>query len=151
MVRKSLAWPPSVWTQPTICRHRSVEQLADEHVFVRWNRGLFTAIRNQVVLRRNYRKYISKQRATEELGRICGKESETVKLITATCEQLTPTEYVEIHDGIAKIIHQTLAEAAKLNGDKSPYYKYTPASVLENENFPAVLESQHTYAKNNNF
>jgi len=38
-------------------------------------------------------------------------------------------------DGLAKIIHQKLAEAAESIDDKSPYYKYTPASVLENENF----------------
>jgi len=28
-----------------------------------------------------------------------------------------------------------LAEAAELIDDRSPYYKYTPANVLENENF----------------
>ena len=39
-----------------------------------------------------------------------------------------------INDGLAKIIHQKLAEATELIEDKSPYYKYTPASVLENEN-----------------
>ena len=33
------------------------------------------------------------------------------------------------------VIHQKLAEAAELTDDKSPYYKYTPAHVLENENF----------------
>ena len=54
---------------------------------------------------------------------------------TAACEQLAPTEYVKRHDGLAKIIHQKLAEAAELIDDKSPYYKYTPANVLENENF----------------
>jgi hypothetical protein len=36
---------------------------------------------------------------------------------------------------IAKVIHQKLAEAADLIEDKSPYSKYTPASVLENDNF----------------
>jgi len=36
---------------------------------------------------------------------------------------------------VARIIHQKLAEAAELIDDKSPYYRYTPASVLENENF----------------
>jgi len=46
-----------------------------------------------------------------------------------------PTEYVKRHDGLAKIIHQKLAEEAKLIDGKSPYYKYTPASALENENF----------------
>jgi len=36
---------------------------------------------------------------------------------------------------VSKIIHQKLAQTAELIEDKSPYYKYTPASVLENENF----------------
>jgi len=72
---------------------------------------------------------------TDELCRKCGKESETIQHITAACEQLASSEYVKRHDGLAKIIHQKLAEADELIEDKSPYYKYTPASVLENENF----------------
>jgi len=51
------------------------------------------------------------------------------------CEQLAPTKYVKRRDGLAKIIHQKLAEAAELIDNKSPYYKYTPANVLENVNF----------------
>jgi hypothetical protein len=55
---------------------------------------------------------------------------------TAASEQLAPTEYVKRHDGLAKVIRQQLAEVAELIEDKSPcYYKYTPASVLENDNF----------------
>ena len=65
--------------------------------------------------------------------------------MTAACEQLAPTEYVKRHDGLAKIIHQKLAEAAELIDDKSPYYKYGEWK------FEAVLESQHTYGQNNNF
>ena len=74
-----------------------------------------------------------KQPYTEDLCRSCGKESETIQHITAACEKLASTEYVMRHDGLAKIIHQKLAEAAEFIDDKSPYYKYTPASVLENE------------------
>ena len=40
MVPKSLAWPLSVGPQPTIYRHRSVEQMTDKSGFVRRNRGL---------------------------------------------------------------------------------------------------------------
>ena len=72
---------------------------------------------------------------TDEPCRRCGKESETIQHITAACEQLTPTDYVKRHDGLAKIIHQKLAEAAKLIEDKSPYIKYTPDNVMENEHF----------------
>ena len=76
-----------------------------------------------------------KQPDAEELCRRCGKESETIQHITAACEQLAPTEYEKRHGGLATTIHQKLAEAAKLIDYKSPYYKYTPVNVLENENF----------------
>ena len=97
--------------------------------------GFLTAIQDQVIVTRNYKKYILKQPDTKELCRRCGEESETIQHITAACEQLAPTEYVKRHDGLAKIIHQKLAEAAEMIDDKSPYYKFRPASVLENENF----------------
>jgi len=55
-----------------------------------------------------------KQPDTGELCR-CGKESETIQQhITAACEQLAATECVKRHDGLAKIIHQELTEAAEL-------------------------------------
>jgi len=87
------------------------------------------------MLTRNSKKYIWKQPHIDELCRRCGKESETIRHITAACEQLAPTEYVKRHDGLAKVIHQKLAETAELIEDRSPYYKYTPANVLENDNF----------------
>jgi len=58
-----------------------------------------------------------KQPDTEELCRRCGKESETIQHITAACVQLAPTEYVKRHDGLAKIIHQKLVEAAGLSDE----------------------------------
>ena len=66
--------------------------------------------------------------------RRCGKESEINQHITAAREQLASTEYVQRHDGLAKVILQKLAEAAELIEDKSPYYKSRPANVLENKN-----------------
>jgi len=42
---------------------------------------------------------------------------------------------VKRHNGLARVIHQKLAEAAELIDHKRPHYKYTPANVLENENF----------------
>jgi hypothetical protein len=71
----------------------------------------------------------------DELFWRCGKESETIQHITALYEQLAPTEFVKRHDGLAKDIHQKLAGATELTEDKSPYYKYTAANVLENDNF----------------
>ena len=109
--------------------------MADKCGFVHRNRGFLIAIEDQVILTRNYKKYILKQPDTDELCRRCGKGLETIQRITAACEQLAPTEYVNRHDGLAKVIYQKLAKAAEMIDDKSPYYKYTPANALENENF----------------
>jgi hypothetical protein len=43
MVSKSLTWLTSVQPQPTICRHRSVEQMADKHGSVCQNKGLLNS------------------------------------------------------------------------------------------------------------
>jgi hypothetical protein len=93
-----------------------------------------TDITTTITIIINYKKYILKQTPAVKLCRICGKESETIQQITAVCEQLAHTEYVKRHDGLAKIIHQKLEEAAEMTEDKSSYYKYTPANVLENDN-----------------
>ena len=101
--------------------------------FVRRNRGLFDSNAGPSHTKKKLQKYILKQPDTGELCRRCWKESEIIQHTTAACEQLAPTEYVKRHDGLAKIIHQKLAEAAELIDDKSPHYKYTPVNVLENE------------------
>jgi hypothetical protein len=97
--------------------------------------GFLTAIQDQVILTRNYKKYILKQPNFDELRRRCGKESETSQHITAACEQQASTEYVKRHDGVAKVIHQKLGEAAELIEDRSLYHNYTPANILKNDNF----------------
>jgi len=50
--------------------------------------GFLTAIQDQVIPTRNYKKYIFKQPYIDEMCRRCGKESETIQRITAACEQL---------------------------------------------------------------
>ena len=118
----------------TICRHRSVEQMADKRGFFCRNRGLFNnntgPSHTNNKLQEIYFEAAKHRWAVQKMR----KEPETIQHITAACEQMAPTEYVKRHDGLAKVIHQKLAEAADLNEDKSPYYKYTPASVLENDN-----------------
>ena len=89
------------------------QQYADIEAMNKWltnadlfpeKEGFLTAIQDQVILTRNYKKYILKQPDTDEVCRRCGKESETIQHITAACEQLATTEYVKRHDGLVKII-----------------------------------------------
>jgi hypothetical protein len=67
--------------------------------------GFLTAIQDQVILTRNYMKYILKQPNIDELCRGRGKEPETIQHITAACEELASTEYVKRHGSVAKVIH----------------------------------------------
>ena len=48
--------------------------------------GFLTKIQDQVILTRNYKKYILKQPDTDELCTRCGRESETIQHIAAACE-----------------------------------------------------------------
>jgi hypothetical protein len=89
--------------------------------------GFLTATQDPVITTRNYKKYILTQQNNDKPCR-SGKDSNTIQHITAACEQLTPTEYLKRRDGLAKIIHQKLAEVAELIEEKTPYYKYTPAN-----------------------
>jgi hypothetical protein len=128
---------------------RHPHDLSQEHVDVeasnKWltnadlfaeTEGFLTAIQEQVILTTNYKKYIFfKQPNIDEVCRRCGKEPETIQHITAACEQLAPTEYIKRDDGVAKVIHQKLAEAAELIECKCPYYRYKPANVVENDSF----------------
>ena len=68
--------------------------------------GILTAVQDQVILNRNYKKYVLKQPNVDMLCRRFGKESETIQHITAACEQLARTDYLKRHDGLAKFIHK---------------------------------------------
>jgi ribosomal protein L37E len=87
------------------------------------NRWLFNSNTGPSYTKRNYKKYILKQPNIDEMCRRCGKEPETVQHITAACEQLAPTECIRRHDGVAKVIHQKLAEAVELTEHKCPHYR----------------------------
>ena len=93
------------------------------------------AIQDQVILTKNYLKYIVKDRAVEDdKCRKCMSGSETIQHITAGCPTLAHTEYLHRHNCVAKIIHQELAHNLKLIDSATPYYQYSPEVVLENEN-----------------
>jgi hypothetical protein len=68
--------------------------------------GFLTATQDQVIPTRNYKKYILKQPHFDEMCRRCGKESETIRHITAACEQRAPSECVKRHDGLDQVMRQ---------------------------------------------
>ena len=95
--------------------------------------GFMLAIQDQVINTRNYRKHILHDNTVTDKCRRCNIDSETIQHITSGCRLLAHTDYLHRHNQIANIIHQQLALDNKLITARTPYYKYTPDSVLENE------------------
>lgn len=92
--------------------------------------GFMLGIQDQVIDTRNYRKFIIKDN-TSDLCRHCHSASETIQHITGACRSITQTDYKHRHDQVAAIIHQYLAFKYSLITEKTAYYKYTPAIILE--------------------
>ncbi|XP_060518311.1 uncharacterized protein LOC132697066 [Cylas formicarius] len=98
--------------------------------------GFITAIQDESIATRNYKKYVQKIRIDDDKCRMCGRVPETIEHVTAGCQTLAPSEYTKRHNLTANIVHQELAMLCNLGeGKYSPYFKYIPAPVLENENY----------------
>lgn len=93
------------------------------------------SIQDQVINTKNYKKYIIKDTSIlNDKCRKCHAQPETIQHITGACTTLTQTDYTHRHNQVTNIIHQKLAIKHKLIQDtKTPYYKYTPETILENE------------------
>lgn len=95
--------------------------------------GFMIAIQDQVINTRNYQKHILKLSIPTDTCRACHQHTETIQHITSSCKTITQTQYKHRHDQVAKIIHQKLAQKYDLTQDNTPYYKYTPTTILESE------------------
>lgn len=98
--------------------------------------GFVMAIQDQVVATKNYMKFIVKDKNTpNDTCRQCSAAPETIQHITSGCRTLSATDYTHRHNQVAKIIHRRLALQHKLIPSAPPYYEYTPAAILENEDY----------------
>ena len=98
--------------------------------------GFLLAIQDQVIATRNYLKHIIIIKDTSTQDDKCRKynlTSETIDHITAGCKILAGTEYTDKHNIAIKIIHKALTNKYELENNTTPYYKYTPTTIIENE------------------
>lgn len=83
---------------------------------------------------------------------MCGASEETVQHIISACTCLAPTSYLDRHNNVAKILHQEICKVANLIRGDTPYYKYNPAPVRENENWKICwdipVQTDHTVLHN---
>jgi hypothetical protein len=98
--------------------------------------GFMIAIQDEVIATKNYRKFIMRDsQLPDDKCRKCNAASETMQHILGGCGVLSQTEYKALHDTMGKIIHRALALHHKLLPQPvESYYKYTPTTILENDN-----------------
>lgn len=112
----------------------SVQWLTSKQLFME-TEGFITAIQDNIIATRNYKKYIQKIPIENDKCRMCQTTSETIEHIISGCQTLANTEYLKRHNLTSNIIHQKLAHFCHLKEDEVPYYKYIPEPVLENTEY----------------
>ncbi|XP_071052122.1 uncharacterized protein [Onthophagus taurus] len=66
--------------------------------------------------------------------RICNNKEESLDHIMAGCTMLAPTQYLDRHNSVAKILHKEIIKKYLAeHDDPNPYYQYEPRPVTENE------------------
>ncbi|RVE41606.1 hypothetical protein evm_013746 [Chilo suppressalis] len=87
--------------------------------------GFICAIMDEVVMTKNYRRFILKD-GTLDVCRACHRPGESLGHIISGCSRLANGEYLHRHNQVAKIIHQQLALKYNLLASEVPYYSYAP-------------------------
>lgn len=124
---------PAIMNQPGIYYPETMSWLLTSNIFAE-TEGFMFAIQDGIIATRNYRRYILKEQIDDKC-RMCNAIGETIEHIMSGCTTLAPIEYTYRHNNVAKIIHQELAFMCNFLKDRTPYYQYEPASVLENDNY----------------
>ena len=85
---------------------------------------------------------------SNDMCRLCGKQSETIQVISSSCEKLVATEYKERHDSMAKVLHSAFAKKRGLQEETTPYWEYQLREVDENEEAEILRDrTAYTYKK----
>jgi hypothetical protein len=98
--------------------------------------GHIMTIQGRFLPTRNYRKYITNENTvTDDKCNKCESRREITEHILSECRALAAKEYVNRHNNVAKVLHHKLAMKRGLIETNTPYYKYTPLTILENERY----------------
>ncbi|CAH2019601.1 unnamed protein product, partial [Acanthoscelides obtectus] len=132
--------------------------------------GFISAIQDQVIATKGYKRNIMRERQDNIRCRVCGEKDEYLDHIIAGCSMLAPKSYLDRHNRVGKIIHQslhwqtkTLASAwtsscpsnnCKQWKSKALHGKYR--TLLENDNIDtfastAYLRSGNLFAETEGF
>lgn len=145
---------PNIVSAPGINKSLSYAWLQRGELFPE-TEGMAIAIQDQVIITRNYQKYILKlEDVQDDSCRRCHLIRENIEHVTGGCRLLVATDYTERHNIAAKIVHQELVRKYGLceNADNIPYYNYVPEPVLENAQvklyWDRAISTNHTINEN---
>ncbi|CAH2019602.1 unnamed protein product, partial [Acanthoscelides obtectus] len=95
--------------------------------------GFISAIQDQVIATKGYKRNIMRERQDNIRCRVCGEKDEYLDHIIAGCSMLAPKSYLDRHNRVGKIIHQSLREKYLELTEIVPYYLYEPPAGCEDE------------------
>lgn len=122
---------PAILLQDHIDYNASCKWLCSGNIFSE-TEGYIVAIQDQVIPTRNYQKYIIKDSAVlTDKCRMCHNNTENIDHVISGCSTLAPKQYTSRHNKIANIVHQQICYNYGIIKHTTPYYKYTPQTVIE--------------------
>lgn len=138
-------YPSTLYNNPHVDKKLSTGYLTNGYLMAE-TEGFIHAIQDQVMKTRNYIKYIMKQNIENEMCRLCNLVTESIQHLSSGCKVLAPREYLNRHNLVGHIIHQELTKNMMTSNKTSmPYYKYKPATVMEDANYKILWDmSIHT-------
>lgn len=97
--------------------------------------GFIAAIQDQVIPTKLYRKRILGEKLANVRCRMCGEKEESIDHVIAGCSVLAPKAYLDRHNRMGKIVHQSLRKKYLGYNEKVPYYEYEAPPVCEDESY----------------
>ncbi|CAH1110291.1 unnamed protein product [Psylliodes chrysocephalus] len=73
---------------------------------------------------------------------MCGEGNENIEHLISGCKTMAPKEYTTRHNNVAKIIHDEVCYKLQLSEAKTPYYKYTPDTIKENDEYKVYWDRE---------
>ena len=116
---KSLAWVNSCFLDPS----------TESYLFAAQELALFT---------RYHERYILKSRS-DDLCRICGKESETIYHILSGCDSLAKREYFVRHNAVCKYVHYMVMKNFGFQCAPN-WFVHTPVEVVRSKSVGIVYD-----------
>ncbi|CAH2020129.1 unnamed protein product, partial [Acanthoscelides obtectus] len=112
--------------------------------------GFISAIQDQVIATKGYKRNIMRERQDNIRCRVCGEKDEYLDHIIAGCSMLAPKSYLDRHNRVGKIIHQSLREKLADQNFSLSVDQLMPEQQLQQWKSKALHGKYRTLLENDN-